>query len=156
MHSFAYAELPDYVITGNTFDVPNESIYFYVEGNSPYDMYDNAEIHYGGFLIDDNVFNNNPSYSIYFEISNFCYSCYDDIIATLGDVTITNNEFYSGTSNEAVNLNYYDVPYDVNDNASVQVGATLISGNVFDGVGYGVDLYYSSVDPSIMGTVITR
>lgn len=149
MYNDSYAELPGYIISGNTFNVAGDSIYFDTYSN-PDDNYDNAEVHYGGWDIDDNIFNGGDD-GVYFYIEDFCEECYDTTVTTFGDVNITDNEFYSLGGN-AVFLEYDEIPYDIDSGASLTFGETNITGNHVDGADYAIKLDFTDVDPSIFGT----
>ena len=152
----AYAELPSYIITGNTFDVDGDGIYFYTYSN-PDDTYDYALTDFGGFFIDDNTFS--CDHGIYFYIEDVCEDCDDSSGAIFRDTTISNNEFYQ-LDDEAIYIYYDDVGYSFDDDGMVEVGDLVIADNVIDGVGYGdgIDVeywyIYSEYDATVtMGTL---
>ncbi len=142
MYSSAYAELPDYVITGNTFNVASYGIYLYTEYN-PYDIYDSATFDFGGSLIDDNTFNGGD-YGIYFYYGGFCYGNYNNSAALIGDVTITNNRFYN-LNQKAIYIDYHDIGDELYDYSTLEVGDLVIAVNVIDGAGYGIVVRYEYV-----------
>ena len=142
MYYDAYAELPSYIITGNTFDVEGDGIYFYTYSN-PDDNEDNAMVDYGGFFIDDNTFG--CDYGIYLYYEDVCEDCYDSSGAIIRDITITNNEFHDVDS-DAIYIYFDDVGYCFDDDGTVEVGDMVISDNVIDGAGgCGVYVEYSNI-----------
>ncbi|MCK4735240.1 MAG: DUF1565 domain-containing protein [Methanophagales archaeon] len=155
MDDDAYAELPDYVITGNTFNVSGDGIYLDTD-SIPYDINDDSTCDFGGALIDDNTFNDQDvgmGYGIYFEYYEFCDDNNDNSTTLVGDVTISNNEFYD-LQDDAVYIYYYDVGYDMDDNAILEVGDLVIADNTVDGTGSdGLRVDYDSVESEYNSTV---
>lgn len=140
----AYAELPDYIITGNTFNVTDDGIYFDSYSN-PDDNYGNSTVDFGDFLIDDNTFNGGND-GIYFSTDDFVEDGYDYSVAIIGDITITNNEFYNLTG-KAIYMDYDDdLGYGLYDDSTLEVGDLIIADNVIDGAGAGIYVYYSYVN----------
>ncbi len=155
MYDDAYAELPDYVITGNTFNVSGDGIYLYTY-EFPDDMYDDSTCDFGGALIDDNVFNDQAAgmnYGVYWQYSAFCDGNYDDSTTIVGDVSITNNEFYD-LRDDAVYIYYTPVGDAMYDNAILEVGDLVIADNTVDVAGSdGLRVDYDPVESEYTSTV---
>jgi parallel beta-helix repeat protein len=137
----SYARLADYVITGNTFNVTGDGIFFDTFGN-PYYNSGNATVEFGGFLIDDNDFS--CDHGIYFDIEDVCETSWGDAVTTMGDVDITNNEFH-GLDSEAVYIYYNDLQYLPEDNSALWVDTLTIVGNLVDGASNGIKVEYDMI-----------
>jgi parallel beta-helix repeat protein len=148
--NYAYAELPSYIITGNTFDVTGDGIEIYTYSN-PDDTYGDSVVDYGGFLIDDNTFS--CANGIYFYIEDVCEDCYDSSGAIIRDITITNNRF-NDVDETAIYIYFDDVGYCFDDDGMVEVGDMVIADNVIDGAGgYGVYVEYYNIYSEYSATV---
>jgi len=137
MHGNASAELPDYVITGNTFNVTGDGIYLYNSEN-PEGTYDDSIIDFGGFFIDDNTFDcgGNGIYFYYYEV---CYENYDNSATIFGDITITGNTF--DVDGDGIYLDVQETPYAMDNNATFYFGELFIDNNTFS-CEYGIYFEY--------------
>jgi parallel beta-helix repeat protein len=155
MEHDAYAELPDYVITGNTFNVGGDGIHL-AATDIPYTLYDRSACDFGGALIDDNTFNGGTAgmdYGVYWYFYEFAEYIKDDSTILVGEVTVTNNRFYD-VEEDAVFFYYNDVGYDMYDNAKLEVGNLVIAGNTVAGAGSdGLRVDYEPVDSAYTSTV---
>jgi len=141
MEDDSYARLPSYNITRNTFNVTGDGIYFRTYSN-PDDNSGNATVDFGGFVIDDNNFS--CDHGIYFHIEDFCETCMGDAVTTMGDVDITDNEFY-GLDSEAIYISYIDLQYDPADNSALWVDVLTIARNLVDGASGGIKVEYDKI-----------
>jgi parallel beta-helix repeat protein len=142
MEDDSYARLPSYNITLNTFNVTEDGIHFYTYAN-PYHNSGNATADFGGFVIDDNSFSCDDG--IYFYIHDFCETCEDDAVTTMGDVDITDNEFH-GLDSEAIYIWYEYLQYDPSDNSTLEVGNLTIARSLIDGASDGIKVKYDEID----------
>jgi len=150
MYGNASAKLPDYVITGNTFNVTGGGIDLYTDEN-PYYIYDDAIFDFGGAFIDDNTFS--CEHGIYFDYDDFCYDNNDNSATIIGDVTITNNRFYD-LDDEAIYIYYEYIGDNMYGYSTLDVGDLVIADNVIDGVGYdGIEVEYYYVESEDDSTV---
>ncbi len=137
------ARLADYIITGNTINVEDYGIYFYTYSN-PDDNEEYATLDFGGFLIDDNIFNDEDvgmDYGIYLEYDDFGEDIDDDTVTTIGDVTITNNNIYD-VEDDGMYILYGELGYDLEESAALIVGDLEITDNMIDGAGNGIKVEY--------------
>ena len=141
MEGNAYAKLPGYFITGNTFDVDREGIYFdlyYVAE----DNRDNASVDMGEILIDNNTFadcTHGVDISIY-EIA----SGYNSTTATVGEIVISNNEFLNIT-NDAIYIYFDEFGYHFRDNEVLTLGEIWIVDNLIEGCDDGIHVEYDGL-----------
>ena len=137
MHGNASAELPSYVITGNTFNVSLNGIYLYNYGN-PHGAYDDTLIDFGGFFIDDNTFECCGD-GIYLFYEVVCHENYDSSATIIGDITVTGNTF--DVDGDGIYLYVYETPYSMDNNATFYFGELFIDDNTFS-CEYGIYLEY--------------
>ena len=93
------ARMPNFTITGNTFDVSGYGIYFYTYSN-PDENYGNAFADMGSLFIDDNTilgYEYGGNSGIYIEMEDICEDTEDSSITIFGDIIITNDP-YSGAA----------------------------------------------------------
>jgi hypothetical protein len=146
MEDNSTATLPDWIITDNTIDVTGgyEGLEFYTYSN-PYSIYDNATLHYGSMLIDNNTFNPNKDpgmyYGIYFDVEYMGYDINGPVATTYGPITITDNTFYAMDS-EAIYLYFYDIGYYFTGSPTLTMGDIEIGNNTIDTAVWGVDVYF--------------
>ncbi len=152
MNNNASVTLPDWNISNNTIDAHGgyNGFYFYTY-SSPDDNYDNASVHFGSMLIDNNTLNANKdsgmARGIDLWIEDICENCYDSSSATFGDITITNNTIYNA-DNTAINLDYDDVGYAFDNDGSVTMGNVKIADNMVDTAAIGIKAFYNWFDGS--------
>jgi hypothetical protein len=142
------AQLPDWVITGNKFDTADGDTGLYYDNyENPYDLYDHAHVDFGSMFIDSNTFNmdknSGMSRGIYLYADEICYGCDDYSTTLFGDVTISNNKFYT-MADEAIYCDYDGFPYELSDGSTFTAGDYSITGNMIDGADKGI--YVSFVD----------
>lgn len=151
MNGDAIATLPDWSLTGNTFDsTGGRGIYFHTYSN-PDDNYNNADARFGSMLIDSNTFNPNMDagmdIGVDLFIDDFCEDCYDSTTTTIGDITVTNNTIFN-TTNDGINVWYGEVAYNFDADAQVTMGNSDFSGNTINGGTYGI---YLEIDDAWTG-----
>jgi PKD repeat protein len=141
MEDDSYARLPDWIITGNSFETYDDCIYFYTYSN-PDENEDNATVDFSGFLIDDNTFYSSDYCGIYMEIDDLCETTYGSSMTTMGDITITNNTF-TEVYDASIYIELDELGYDIYDSASLIFGDVTITGNTITDSGEeGIYLYY--------------
>ncbi|MBN1315898.1 MAG: right-handed parallel beta-helix repeat-containing protein [Anaerolineales bacterium] len=137
----ATAQLPAFIITGNTFDAIITGIDFTDDFSPPYKLAGNAVFRNGGFTIDDNFFHGDGN-GIYLFNSDACTDCSGNSISIMEPITITNNRF-DGLGDDAIYLEYDSLPGEIYEEAQLWIEPLLIANNVFTGVDDGIDIYFN-------------
>ncbi len=157
MEDDSSATLPDWIISNNTIDVEGgyDGIYYYTYSN-PDDNADNAAVHFGSILIDNNIFNENKDVgmdsAVNFWIEDVCEGGYDASTFSHGDITVTNNTIYN-VENTGINLDYDDVGYEFDATGKATMGDVTIADNTIDTAPVGIMAQYAGIYSEVSAVV---